>query len=135
MVQGRSIIAGIFGVICAIAILGLLGLTQAGAVFNPSALVSHSLVPSQSSSSLNSAVVSSTTGTSSNNTATSQGTASPSYFYGMAGLSPLRDSQQTIGSFPSTASSVLLLGVISLIVSLGVVFGVSRRLNGSDNLS
>lgn len=120
MVQGRSVIAGVLGVICAVAILALLTLTQVGAVFGPAI----AMVPSNSSTaSAAEAIVSS------NNSSATYAKVTPSVPNLMARIGPSPSSEQTIGSPSLSISNILLLGVVSLVISLGVVFVVSRRLD------
>ncbi len=103
MVQGRSIMAGTVGVVCAIAVLGFIALSQSGTTSN-------------GGSSLNQvgefAGVQNTTHSS-------------SAFGNAASLAP--ESPQSVEN-PRAISSVALLGGVSLLVGLGVAVFVSRRL-------
>ena len=113
MVRGRSILAGIVGIVCAIAVLGFIALSQSVPTFGPASNLGNLVSESSSSSQALS-------------TQTTE-THSSSNLFGSE--SPFLGSQsgQTIDN-PMAMSAIALLGGISLLVSLGVAFLISRRL-------
>jgi hypothetical protein len=127
MVQGKSVVAGVFGVICAVAILGLMVLVQGGGILFSPSLVASNNTPSASPSSSGGQYVMETNNNSASNSNESPGASSFGTSLGPAG--PSSNSAQTIGSPILSVGNIVLLGIVSLIVSLGVVLVISRRLN------
>jgi hypothetical protein len=119
------VIAGILGVICAITILGLAAIAQGGGTFAPA--LNAAITPSATSSSASPSSQGEYAIATSSSTTNSR--ASPGVFGSLVPAGPSSNSAQTIGSPSLPIGNVVLLGIVSLIVSLGVVFAVSRRVN------
>lgn len=109
MVEGKSLVSGILGIVCAIAVLGLMGLPQAGPIAGP-ALANQAAVTSITQTQSNQSIV---PGSSFN--ANLQGAQIPS-----------PSSPQSIES-PNAIFGAAFLAAISIAISLGAAFLVSRR--------
>lgn len=108
MVEGRSLVAGILGIVCAIAVLGFMGL-QAGPIAGP-ALANQAAVTSSTQVQSNQSVV-----------------PGPPYSANPQGVQiPSPSSAQSIES-PNAIFGAAFLGAISLAISLCVAFLVARR--------
>ena len=110
MIQERSVVAGILGTVCAIAVLGLIGLSQSGSIAGL-ALVNQV------------AASSSTQGQSSQGLYPSASSNTSNMHEAQI---PGPSSTQSIES-PNAMFGVAILGAISLAVGLGAAFVVSRR--------
>jgi hypothetical protein len=113
MVHGRSVVAGVLGIVFAIAVLGFMSLSQFGLTLTPS--MNFGANPSA-------AIVTSTQGQSNQ----SAFTASSSSIFPYGAIAPGPRSSQSIES-PNAVFGAALLGVISLVVGLAAAFVVSRR--------
>ncbi|MDH2900300.1 MAG: hypothetical protein PXY39_04965 [archaeon] len=109
MVEGKSLVAGILGIVCAIAVLGFMGLPQAGPIAGP-ALANQAAVTSSAQTQSRQSVV-----------------PGPSYSANPQGAQiPNPSSAQSIES-PNAIFGAAFLGAISLAISLCAAFLVSRR--------
>lgn len=106
MVEQRTVLAGILGIVCAFAVLVFMGFSQSSLILG---------------SSMNGLAVPSAT----TQTVTQSSTGTPyTYEQKLPTLGP--SSSQSIES-PYAISSAALLGVISLFVGLAAAFVISRR--------